>query len=116
LFCNIPFQEQIDNMTDSPVTGFSTPRFFILHTSQKDVDSGSLEWTLGDDGLPPAEPTEKDAGDNDDEDVSGQLKLELAILMVAVLVGHEFLVLERAKSSVNSFVMLSCNAAAPALS
>jgi hypothetical protein len=68
LFYNIPFQEQIDNMTDPSATGFFTLRFFILHTSQEDVDSGSPEWTLGDDGLPPAEPIEEDAEDNDDED------------------------------------------------
>jgi hypothetical protein len=61
LFYNMPFQEQIDNMTDPSVTGFFTPGSFIPHTSQEDVDSGSPEWTLGDDGLPPAEPTEEDA-------------------------------------------------------
>jgi hypothetical protein len=50
------------------VTGSFSPGFFIPHGTLEDVDSGLPEWTLGEDGTPPAEPTEEDAEDDDDED------------------------------------------------
>ncbi|KAM0698403.1 hypothetical protein Q7P36_001870 [Cladosporium allicinum] len=51
-----------------PVAGLFTEGVFTPHTSQEDVDSGLPDWTLGEDGLPPAEPTGDDVADDDFED------------------------------------------------
>lgn len=54
-------------MTNPSITGSFSPGFFIPHVTQEYVGSGLPEWTLGDAGLPPTEPTEDD-GINEDTD------------------------------------------------
>lgn len=53
-------------------SGSFTEGVFIPHTSQEDVDSGLPDWTLGEDGLPPAEPTEEYFEEDDVEDNGGE--------------------------------------------
>ena len=50
------------------VTGSFLPGTCVPNPTQEQVDSGLPEWTLGADGLPPAEPTEHDG---DDAGISG---------------------------------------------
>ena len=53
-------------------SGSFTEGVFIPHTSQEDVDSGLPDWTLGEDDLPPAEPTEEYFEEDDVEDNGGE--------------------------------------------
>jgi hypothetical protein len=48
------------------VVGSFSLGFFVPNWDLYFIDSGLPEWTLGEDGTPPAEPTEEDAEDDDD--------------------------------------------------